>query len=287
MSSDVLLEEFEVRLLPGHRSPVFSIANKSSNRFTTNQNQQHAIWAPLKRRPTVPTIPKEQTEGWERTREILPPALFITHDLLEVGAEVLKFAPIPDVSASLLLSIWDSVQGVDMQCCTNLLLSVQLELHKPGNKVEKEMAKPMEKLVETFTQVRDFLLKQAHRPFLKRYLKHEEILRDISGCETLLSGALSMFSLQVQMRILKQVKETEDGREAENRTILDALLWAQQQRLPGLPDEHDDILPALQSLHSTQNTLDFAHDTADLRGLMCEALAQNSDVEMLRVLQMF
>jgi hypothetical protein len=36
---------------------------------------------------------------------------------LEIGTEVLKFAPIPglDIAASLLLSIWDSVQAVDVR----------------------------------------------------------------------------------------------------------------------------------------------------------------------------
>lgn len=48
----------------------------------------------------------------------------------------------------------------------------------------------------TFTQVRDFLLKQAHRPFLKRYLKRDEILREIASCDTALSDALSMFSVR-------------------------------------------------------------------------------------------
>ncbi|KAJ6521208.1 hypothetical protein DFH09DRAFT_223755 [Mycena vulgaris] len=280
--------------------------------------------APLLRRPTTSTIPKEQTEGWDHTRErvaqalskILPPTLLVAHDLLEIGTEVAKFVPVPglDVAASLLLSIWDNVQGVDMNrlAClrlaersANLLLSIQQEVHETGDKVGKEMAKPMEKLVETFTEVRDFLVKQAHRPFLKRYLKREEIIRQIAGCDTSLSDAMSMFSLQVQMRVLKQVKETEERREADNRVLLEALLRAQgqqpgnalgitvdqggqltpRQQFPALPTEHADILPALRELHSTQNTLDFAHDTADLRGLMRDALAQSSDVEMLRVLQ--
>ncbi|KAJ6577758.1 hypothetical protein B0H19DRAFT_568412 [Mycena capillaripes] len=248
--------------------------------------------------------------------KILPPTLLIAHDLLEVGTEVLKFAPIPglDVAASLLLSIWDNVQAVDMnrlaclrlaERCANLLLSVVQEVHEVGDKVEKEMAEPLEKLVATFTQVRDFLLKQAHRPFLKRYLKREETIREIAGCDTSLTDALSMFSLSVQMRILKQVKETED-RQEENRALLEALTRAQQQgnalgitvdqgqvtprqaptALPAEHDhEHDDILPALRTIQSTQNTLDFAHDTADLRALLRDALAQSSDVEMLRVLQ--
>lgn len=97
--------------------------------------------------------------------------------------------------------------------CANLLLSVVQEVHEVGDKVEKEMTEPLEKLVayvlplyitirvahrccRTFTQVRDFLLKQAHRPFLKRYLKREETVREIAGCDTSLTDALSMFSVR-------------------------------------------------------------------------------------------
>ncbi|KAJ6589026.1 hypothetical protein B0H19DRAFT_1058099 [Mycena capillaripes] len=279
--------------------------------------------APLRRRPIVP---KEQTEGWEHTRErvaealshILPPAILITHNLLQISTEVLKFAPIPglDVAASLLLSIWDNVQGVDMnrlaclrlaERCANLFLSIVKEVHEEGDKVEKELTAPLQKLAETFTQVRDTLIKQARRPFLMRYLKREEILGSIAGCNTSLTDALSMFSLSVQMRILRQAKETEDRREAENRVLLEALVRAQQQgkagnalgitvdqgqltprlALPTLPGEedHTEVLPTLRDILTAQNTLDFAHDAADLRALLRNALAQSSDVEMLRVLQ--
>ncbi|KAJ6553853.1 hypothetical protein B0H10DRAFT_2169714 [Mycena sp. CBHHK59/15] len=280
---------------------------------------------PLRRNATTTTIPKEQTEGWERTRErvgqalskIFPTTLLITHDVLEVGSEVLKYAPIPglEIAGSLLLNIWDNVQAVDMnrlaclrlaERCANLLLSVLEEIHEAGNKVEKEMAKPIDTLVETFTQVRDFLLKQAHRPFLKRYLKRVEILTQIAICDTSLGDAMGMFSLSVQMRILKQVKETE-ARLIEDDTRALALLTALQlaragagsalgiaadagQRTPRqapatLAAAAHDVLPALRTIHATQDTLDRARDTADLRALMQDALAQSSDVEMLRVLQ--
>ena len=45
------------------------------------------------------------------------------------------------------------------------------------------------------------------------------------------------------------------------------------------------IIPTLISLHSIQNSLDTARDTADLRQLMRAALQTTSDVEMLEVLQ--
>lgn len=106
------------------------------------------------------------------------------------------------------------------------------------------------------------------------------------------------------MCILKQVKETEGRLEVENRALLDALIRSQQggnalgltvdeaqltlRQVPhALPDDYGeaDILPALRDLHFTQNNLDLERDTADLRGLMHEALAQSSDVKTLRVLQ--
>ncbi|KAJ6515780.1 hypothetical protein C8R45DRAFT_811380 [Mycena sanguinolenta] len=267
-----------------------------------------------------PTSPLEQTEGWERTRErvsealskLLPPALLITHDLLEISKDVLQFVPIPglDVAATLLLDIWDNVQGVDMnrlaclrlsERCANFLLSVVQEVHEMGDKVEKELTEPLKKLIHTFNQVRDLLIRQARRPFLKRYLKRDETVRDLAGCDTSLTDALSMFSLSVQMRILRQVKETEDRWDAENRAILDAFRSKQQTNALGitvdkeqltprpalseLPPEHTDVFPAICSIHSDQNQLDFTRDAADLRALMREALATSSDVEMLRVLQ--
>ena len=45
------------------------------------------------------------------------------------------------------------------------------------------------------------------------------------------------------------------------------------------------ILPKLNSLHSIQNTLDMAMDTADLRQIMRAALQTTSDAEMLEVLE--
>ena len=46
-----------------------------------------------------------------------------------------------------------------------------------------------------FTKVRDFLLKQAHRPWIKCYLKRDEILAMIEECGQGLTEALEMFSV--------------------------------------------------------------------------------------------
>ena len=46
-----------------------------------------------------------------------------------------------------------------------------------------------------FKEVHVFLQKQAHRPFLHRYLKRDEIQRSISHCDASLNDALDMFSV--------------------------------------------------------------------------------------------
>src|ERR1700691_4431207 len=45
--------------------------------------------------------------------------------------------------------------------------------------------------------VYQFLQKQTERPFLKRYLKRDEILRQILGCDVSLSDSVSAFSVRL------------------------------------------------------------------------------------------
>ena len=52
-----------------------------------------------------------------------------------------------------------------------------------------------EPLCRSFNDVFAFLQKQAHRPFLHRYLKRDEILRSIAGCDARLSDALGQFGV--------------------------------------------------------------------------------------------
>jgi hypothetical protein len=57
--------------------------------------------------------------------------------------------------------------------------------------------------------------------------------------------------------------------------------------LPGTiqPAQVAGVIPAIQSIHAAQNSLDTALDTSDLRQLMHAALQTGSDAEMLEVLQ--
>ena len=158
----------------------------------------------------------------------------------------------------------------------------------------------------------------GHRPFLKRYLKRDEILSSITSCDAALNDALEMFGvrlfssaicevfgfelfsywqLSIQIRTLKTIQANELRRQRETQDLLDSL-----SHLPGLPppplslplppdtlstppaDQHS-VQSSLRVLKDAQNVQDQAHDSADLRQLMRTALATNDDVAMIEVLQ--
>ncbi|KAK1225756.1 hypothetical protein PQX77_011299 [Marasmius sp. AFHP31] len=120
--------------------------------------------------------------------------------------------------------------------CAEILLSVRQEVHEAGDQVTEELKLPIAKLTDSFNTVYLFLQKQAHRPFLKRYLKRDEILKQIQGCDSELQEALGMFSLSIQIRILKQVQASESRRQKESKMILDEVVQDRKER------EEDRIL---------------------------------------------
>ncbi|KAL5525571.1 hypothetical protein ACEPAG_6907 [Sanghuangporus baumii] len=200
----------------------------------------------LKRRDSAPP---EQVERWTRTknqvshalRSTLDYGLDATHDLLEISADVLRFAPIPGLeeAARVLLTIWDSLQLVEtnrMAClrlterCADILLAVREDIHEAGDQIGEELKVPMQKLVEAFKSVHVLLQKQVHRPFLKRYLKRDDILRNINGCDAALSDALSLFSMSIQIRTLRQLQAAEAQRKADTDRLI-ASLTPQQNKV--------------------------------------------------------
>lgn len=51
--------------------------------------------------------------------------------------------------------------------------------------------------LSAFENVRKVLRKEATRPFIKRYLKRDEIMRDIAGCDADIRAALDMFNVLI------------------------------------------------------------------------------------------
>ena len=158
----------------------------------------------------------------------------------------------------------------------------------------------------------------AHRPFLKRYLKRDEILSSIASCDAALNDALGLFGvgfastvicevfgfelyshlqLSIQIRTLKMIQANELRRQRETQDLLDSL-----SHLPGLsppplplplppgtlstpPADQHSVQNSLRALKDAQNVQDWANDYADLRQLMRVALATNDDAAMIDVLQ--
>ncbi|KAI0640836.1 hypothetical protein C8Q79DRAFT_920613 [Trametes meyenii] len=311
--------------------------NGESTSWWTTRELVPRPWHERKQR----SIPVEQAEGWERTRQrvaeaavnVLGTTAEVVHELLEISTDLLRFAPIVGLeeAARTLLYIWESLQLVDInrlaclrltERCATVLLSVREEIAEAGDEVGVELQAPVTRLVDSFREVHRFLVKQSHRPFIKRYLQRDEIQRALVGCHNSLSDALGMFSLSIQIRILKQVLRAEEQRRAEATAILDTISHSMPHArqlespepispplppsnsllltgadpvpdvsaraatvIPGDVSEARHVLETLQAVAARQNERDMVHDAADLRQLMRAALQTNSDVEMLRILQ--
>ncbi|KAF8838960.1 hypothetical protein BDN67DRAFT_932949 [Paxillus ammoniavirescens] len=135
---------------------------------------------------------------------------------LVMSTDVLKFAPVPGLeeAARVLLGVWQACEKVDtnrLSClrlterCATLLYSVRSEIVEAGEDVAKDLAEPIERLCDALNQIRAFLETQLHRPFLKRYLRRDEISRELMACNRAITDVGSMFGMSIQIRTLKQV----------------------------------------------------------------------------------
>ncbi|EIM84603.1 uncharacterized protein STEHIDRAFT_100616 [Stereum hirsutum FP-91666 SS1] len=293
-------------------------------------------WSPKKHPPRPwtegaqkkKTIPVEQMEGYVHTKDrvveaaasVLGTTARVAHEILFAGVDLLRFAPIPglELAGRTLLEIWDALEMVEMnrlaclrltERCADILLSVRQEILDAGNAVNVELEAPIAKLNESFGNVFTFLKKQTHRPFLHRYLKRDEILREISSCDAGLSDALGMFGLSIQIRTLKLIQANEARRQKDAADAAELLasslgldlsipdpntlppsnipLLAAPEPTTAIPtpSSPSQIHTLLQRVRMQQNEADQAHDLADLRQLMRTALQTNNDATMIEVLQ--
>ncbi|PPR04893.1 hypothetical protein CVT26_012713 [Gymnopilus dilepis] len=229
----------------GDSGDHLATANEGSNpKLSTSWWGEKHVAQPWRDPPKKKrSLPPEQVVALEETRvrvaqavvSTLGTAADVVHEALYVGVELFDLAPVPGLSlaARTLLNIWDAAQNVDMnrlgclrltERCADVLISVREEVHEAGDEVGAELASPLAKLEEAYTFIYRFMVKQTNRPWLKRYLKRDEILRDIAACDSMLRDALSVFGLSIQIRILKQVQESERRREREAHMVLDAIL---------------------------------------------------------------
>lgn len=303
---------------------------RSHDADTWSHSQSHSWWNSRELLPRPrhespkghKSIPPEQSERWLSTRKkvanaavsILGTTADVVHEVLLVTADALEFAPIPGlhVAAHALLEIWDAVILVEtnrLSClrlterCADLLMCVRAEIHDAGDYVGEELVAPLAKLVECFSQVYRLLRKQINRPFIKRYLKRDDVLKEIKNCDRDLISALGMFSISVQIRTLRQVQDSERQRQSDTRALINAVLDFRSH--PAAQPDHlllndvdpqqsptdlqaprsDEVVAAWQLLQTKQNLEDRHQDLENLRQIMRKVLQTKNDAELIDVLQ--
>ncbi|KAF9233130.1 hypothetical protein BU15DRAFT_80438 [Melanogaster broomeanus] len=145
----------------------------------------------------------------------------IIQEGLITTVDALAFVPLPglEVAARALLGVWEACHAVETnrhsclrlaERCATLLYAIRSEIADAGEDVAKDLAAPLERLCDALNQIHAFLQTQIHRSFLKRYLKREEIAKDLRACHQVVTDVVGMFGMSIQMRTLKQVHAAAD-----------------------------------------------------------------------------
>ncbi|KAH7911476.1 hypothetical protein BJ138DRAFT_1135374 [Hygrophoropsis aurantiaca] len=121
-----------------------------------------------------------------------------------------------------------------------LLYNVRCEIQEAGDQVADELQHPIDKLTAALNEVYNFLTRLIRRPFIKRYLRRLEIMREIAACDRALADVLAMFGISIQVRILKQVQAvSEESRKLaeeahEHYRLMQTRVYAMDQGRPQL-----------------------------------------------------
>ncbi|KAF9039833.1 hypothetical protein BJ165DRAFT_1530849 [Panaeolus papilionaceus] len=189
----------------------------------------------------------------------------VAHQALYVGVDLLDLAPIPGLStaAKTLLAIWDAADKVDLngisclrltERCADILISVREEISHMGDEVGIELSAPIVKLEESFARVADTMNKQANRPFLKRYLKRDEIFLEIGHCDSLLKDAMTLFNYSIQFRILSLVRESNRRQNVDQQEIKELMRAIASGHIPVAAQTRATILPNIEATPTSIKT---------------------------------
>lgn len=168
--------------------------------------------------------------------------------------------------------------------CATILISIRDEIVDAAQTSPETLVTlqpPVEKLVSTFLAIDRLMRKQVERSFLKRYIKRSDIQGQIRECNDMLTDAISVFGLSVQIRALKEVQASERNRKemerrllTERRKTLDNKLITSNSKeydesfnLTADEDEDPLLDPSLPSSYASENgsmptsSKPFAHST--------------------------
>ncbi|KAF5376728.1 hypothetical protein D9615_007804 [Tricholomella constricta] len=278
----------------------------SSPKATPSKSLLHKLkstsrpWASSPQRSSP--LPKEQTERWHHTRvrvaRAVSPMIDITvdvaHEVLANGAELLKFSPIPGLegAAKLLLGIWDALQRVTtnrLAClrltdrCAEILIAIHEEISRVGDTVAKVLSGPLEDLEHAFGRIHQMLQDLINQSLFIRYLKRDDILRDIADCNTMLQDCLGHFDRSIQLRILKYVTATSESPIEYKFPSTDVDLDDIDLDITTLPPSKEDIHEKIRTIQDRQNERDRFSDMGEFERIYGEAEDDRDALEILGV----
>ncbi|TRM55658.1 hypothetical protein BD626DRAFT_416005 [Schizophyllum amplum] len=273
------------------------------------------------------------TSTRQKAKNALNATADVAHETLALSVELLQLVPFPGLAeaAKTLLYIWDGVQIVDlnrMQClrlterCANILISVRDEVVEAVQaeaadrgmsatypSVPADLEYPLRRLVDAFAQIQAFLQQEAHRPFIKRYLKRDDILRQLQGCDVALQDAVeafgvSHFVITVSLLCRREIRALVLCRPRPLSLV--SLLTPSSPVLDDVPlgstfatpagAERDldstalslsraEVAARLRAQRAREDAEDTRTDVADLRAIMRMAIAIPDDAALLQVLE--
>ncbi|KAG1729968.1 uncharacterized protein EDB91DRAFT_1310825 [Suillus paluster] len=238
---------------------------------------------------------------------------------LTILGDVSKLTPIPGLreAARMLLAVWEAVDVVEtnrLQClrlterCATAIFSVRAEIADAERDMKaqqgergdggvvglaEEMQGPVGKLSDCVEMVYNFLVKLNRRPFIKRFLRSDEIQQEIQACDKALGDAMQMFSISIQIRILKEFKrfagewQSNTGRQAQGLTpppsyatplmqIPHVSLDHTPRVAPHLLPEPQDILPETSGLSRNPPVQDSSLSPPSMHSLNNNAVSSSA-----------
>ncbi|KAF8154194.1 hypothetical protein B0H34DRAFT_80502 [Crassisporium funariophilum] len=220
-----LLQRSRSRTVPDSRQlPPIMRAKSPAQGSTSWWNPTNVSRRPWDEDAEGSSVPTEQKRVFVQTRDAVLYTLKrvcglvipITMEMLETGLELLEISPIPALQtiARTLVNIWRAVEQVGInrlailritQTCTTILDSIYVELAERCNLVASDLEEPLATLERSFEDFLFCVQRQVETPFLMKYLRRDQITREIIFCRKSIGEALDNFKTTVQLRTFDAV----------------------------------------------------------------------------------
>ncbi|TFK57568.1 hypothetical protein OE88DRAFT_1730910 [Heliocybe sulcata] len=165
----------------------------------------------------------------------------VVREALFTGSHLLELAPVLGLHEAVetLLVIWENCRQVERnraaccqltQRCADTLADVKAEIDAAGAEVAGDLQCAVGSLTRAFDNVRELLQNQNQQGRFKRYLKRDEMTREIAGCHRDLDTAMARFTISLNIKTHKSVRALAAGEERRRAAERELLLACEAMR---------------------------------------------------------